>query len=1846
MNNPFTLFENMRDMYLRYLDSPFALRYQELQRERRALLDNDRRIYREPLIEPIPAYQKCGMSLPAAAQKLFSNRYSTEEIRDICDFVSTGCFPEDWELFAHQYEVLQHSLVDNRDVVITTGTGSGKTESFLLPIVMSLVRESRGWSSPSSRPTNWNWWKHKLPGSTQRQPRIAQRGHETRQAALRALILYPMNALVEDQLLRLREALDSSAGRQWLDRSRYGNRFYFGRYTGRTPVPGARDDKTALQRLRNDLQVMDRDAHLAAGTVAKKFFARPDGAEMWSRWDMQEYPPDILITNYSMLNIMLMRSVEANIFAQTRHWLESSANNIFFLIVDELHSYRGTPGTEVAYLLRVLLDRLGLTGDSPQLRIIASSASVSAAADGRQYLENFFGRDSTRFELVPGHVIQPEASCVDRVRSHSKALVELGKAVRAADPNTMASAARSFHSAICSASGETNAGPDALISAALSHIGAADALRIACAAGNPGTHLIPRFPAELGATLFPELGEGERKAAVEAAVTGLASSKSVSGEAPLPLRVHLFFRNVQGLWACTNPKCDRATDRDGRVPIGSLHYVPTLTCSCGSRVLELLYCEPCGEVFLGGYRRPTGNPNEWYLSPDHPDLENSPDTAFMDRDYQRYAVFWRALPGLTPGSESWTQDKIARRWRPADLSIADGKLALSGPGFLYYVPAMHKSKPPTRVKSAMLAYPSRCPRCEADWANHPLGSPIRTMRTGFQKIAQVLGDVLLRRIVEQGGGPKNRKLVVFSDSRQDAAKLAPGIRFAHYRDSLRQELSRAVRQAGSGVTAFARQCEGQPLSSEEQKLAQQFVLSQAGAAMALSLACNPAAINAPSAHYPGKTNLQAAAIIKKRAEHGPFHVVDLTNDAAIRLLSVGINPAGYTKQVLWTDSDKRSGSWRDLYDWMSGLPIPRPLNQLTPTQHQHLRRIQEQSLVEALDILFASGRRSFESLALGYVTIDRIESSPPRPLVQEATDGVIRILGARKRLSSHGAATLPDIPAYISEYLRAVAKESGEVPEELTSEVSAHLYSSGALDRSHHFLKVQQLCVMRPSNTYFECPKCRRIHLHRSGSVCTDCLSILNLPSPISAIHQEPDYYAYLATQAGAVFRLNCEELTGQTNKTDARRRQRLFQEVCLPAPTEISLVDTIDLLSVTTTMEAGVDIGSLLAVMMGNMPPMRFNYQQRVGRAGRRGSGMSAALTLCRGRSHDDYYFLRPERITSDPPPQPYVDMRREPIARRVLCKEVLRRAFNDTGVAVAAGSDDVHGEFGEAAEWMAIAAAPPPGTPGSATVAEVIGSWIATHSDEIASVCDTLLSHTSGELTAKRASLLDYINNQLATDVTRAASDPTLTQESLSERLANAGILPMFGFPTRVRLLFQEKPVSTQQWPPDEVIDRDLDIAISQFAPGSQTVKDGLIYTSIGVVDYRRGGNQVTEAPNPLGPPIPVGLCSACQAVFSQQSNGTCRVCGATTGDSPGYRIVNLSEPRGFRTWPNTVKDFDGTFEWTPRASRPKVGVSALQTTVLENFEVWSEQDTVYSINDNDGKLFTFEKLMRSESWVTRDSLNRLDISNPPIDSPAGPDPRALASIKRTDVFVLGVRTWPRGIHASPVQTLGLGLRAALYSLGFLLRRAASDRLDIDEREFKVGLRLSPTQGGAFTGQVFMSDTLENGAGYSSYFGTPNRAKELLQYITGATTQTFYAPYVASGHANDCLTSCPDCLRDFTNLAYHNILDWRLGLDLARLALDKTAPIGFSVPYWHDVDVRASGPYFAAMPGWQARSYGALQAGRRGEHAQIITHPLWETDANSMPAQLAEAFAQAKADGCTNIEVKSVFEVLRRPY
>ena len=378
------IFESLREYFFRYYDTPFAIADGSVQRERLSILDREGVTWREPWIEPLREY------LPSKRDLVGSVAYAGAP-RQLAAFARCGLIPEAIErLYAHQEQALKAVVGDRQNLVITASTGSGKTESFLLPIAAAFLDESVHWGPAGTTPKA-AWWGPKGPWVAQRS------GESGRIPAVRAMILYPMNALVEDQLVRLRRALDSPAAHEWLDEHRGGHRFYFGRYTGQTPVPGRPGSGTQLANLRAYLRAADARYKRAValdeeeGEFHKRFFVpRTDGAEMRSRWDMQAHPPDLLITNYSMLNVMLQRKRDARFFESTRQWLDADPHHVFTLVVDELHMYRGTEGTEVAYLLRNLLHPARpATARRSKVRFLAASASLEAGRD-EEFLEGFF----------------------------------------------------------------------------------------------------------------------------------------------------------------------------------------------------------------------------------------------------------------------------------------------------------------------------------------------------------------------------------------------------------------------------------------------------------------------------------------------------------------------------------------------------------------------------------------------------------------------------------------------------------------------------------------------------------------------------------------------------------------------------------------------------------------------------------------------------------------------------------------------------------------------------------------------------------------------------------------------------------------------------------------------------------------------------------------------------------------------------------------------------------------------------------------------------------------------------------------------------------------------------------------------------------------------------------------------------------------------------------------------------------------------------------------------------------------------------------------------------------------
>lgn len=1786
MTDPLAVFDSLRDYFFRYYDTPFSLADKGVQRERRDRLDQPGVTYQEPWLEPLWEFRLSERALEDSLQNASGSA-------DLATFAKAGLLDGIERLYVHQEEALE-AACSGRDVVLTGGTGSGKTEAFLLPILSSLVAESQKWGEATNPPYE-PWW-HTAGGkfSPQREGEDAAR----RPAAVRALVLYPMNALVEDQLVRLRKALDGAAVRDWLVENRPGHRFYFGRYTSQTPVSGLLTNTTATKALRRYLAEAERRAKRAEdddshrdGAALKRFFVpRLDGAEMRSRWDMQAHPPDILITNYSMLNVMLLRERDDPFFEPTRRWLDADESHVFDVVIDELHTYRGTSGSEVAYLLRSLLLRLDLLRRPEQVRFLAASASLEKGRD-EAFLAQFFAR-ATPFEVIGGKVVAAASNATD-LSPFAAAFAEL-RDKEVADAS--------------------NIGKLLLESQAVS------AVLNACTEEGRG---VARGLSDLSNRVFSGADAEGRLAAA----SGLVKALSLDGTGQsLRTRLHLFFRNVQGVWACSDPDCSAVPGEYGSSNrnVGRLYVQPQYLCECGGRVLDLLYCQTCGDLFLGGYTSPdsvTGTGMSWYLFPDLPDLELLPEQADISRSAQNYVVYWPQTGAID--KEHWKRDggKYTFAFRKSKLDPKTGRLlnrAAGATGWSFHVTATAAGR-----LEALPPNPIACPQCGDDWESWKSGprakpvedpkrtrSPIRTMRTGFEKVSQVLSDALLRQVGDE------RKLVVFSDSRPDAAKLAAGLEMRHYQDLVRQLLvqSFAERDAiGADALLFEAFEKGEDTSQQAREARGRMLLVATPDEYSLlsDLArglCRP-------------DHLADAQRVRARFFSDAAKVGGLVASVERRLLTLGLNPGGPDR------SRQAAGGrpWTELFDWAGATPTPKRAGDLSPTAGQLLADIRQALRVECVNALYSGAGRDFESIGLGWLSLDP-EANITVPdwatlgTFQDIVSSSLRILGLVKRFPVlRNESDTP--PRALRGYWKEVAERYSVDPSELEFAV----VSAWGLSVVSYLIQPDDLYLRPPGAEAWTCSRCRRQHLNSAGLVCTYCQSALK--DPTAPKTDDDDYYAFLATRSGEPFRLHCEELTGQTDRVDAQKRQAQFQDIFLDG--ELERVDGIDLLSVTTTMEAGVDIGGLKAVMMSNMPPMRFNYQQRVGRAGRRRDLLSAALTVCRGRSHDDYYFSHPERITGDPPPPPYLDLKRREILQRVLASEVLRRAFRTIGATDpdAELGSNVHGQYGTVETWPANR--------------ERVGEWIEQHPAEIENVLDALLLETDAELKTLKPSLLEYVSSQLLPAVDRAIAidAPAI---ALSERLAEQGLLPMFGFPTRSRYLHHERPTHAYPWPPDGVIGQDLTVAISQFAPGGAVVKDKAVHTPIGLASWEPKGGTPQPHPNPLGPRETVAICRTCLNLEKGPAEEPqCLVCGET---SPKFRQLDLVQPVGFAT-DFSPSDFDGTFEWSARSTSARVAPEAglLLSEETHFARVHHGRANMYVINDNNGNDFNFAAALPGQRWQGYVSV---DLINDPGRSAELSLPRAdlgtletvaLGAVHVTDVLLVGIpeSALAPGLALDPVPVEG---RAAWFSLAFLLREAAVRYLDVQSQELRAGLRVARPEERA-EGQVFLADTLENGAGYANHIGDPSIFESVLQ-----EARMFVEQMGASSHALSCDSSCYDCLREYKNMAYHPLLDWRLARDMLGLLMEGVLDVGA----WSEIEEERARAFSRDFGGDVVALPGGVWGVEADDYTLIVCHPL-EERSTGVPRRLGQAIADSEARSADRehhpICLQDSFNLLRRP-
>ena len=395
-----------------YIEAAYHVSHPTLVDQRRALLDQVGVIHQRPYLESTPRYQ---------TGEKFANLGLDPAVLEI--FTAVSAPKGDLRLlihdppYQHQALSIRLSLVEGRSLVVMTGTGSGKTECFLLPILGKLAKEAKA--------------KGKNFGET---------------SAVRALVLYPMNALVNDQLGRLRLLFgDPRIVQRFVDWS--GRPARFARYTSRTLYPGVRNKDKDQNRLKpigkfyvKNLEAASRapspEQVVALHLVNElkehgKWPAKPDLAawygkerEQWTdregnfkrcitlprdpelltRHEVQAAPPDVLVTNYSMLEYMLMRPLERPIFDNTHEWLSRNPDESFLLVIDEAHLYRGAQGAEVALLIRRLRMRLGIPPE--RLQIICTSASFKDADYAVEFGAQLTGKDLADFRKVQGELLE------------------------------------------------------------------------------------------------------------------------------------------------------------------------------------------------------------------------------------------------------------------------------------------------------------------------------------------------------------------------------------------------------------------------------------------------------------------------------------------------------------------------------------------------------------------------------------------------------------------------------------------------------------------------------------------------------------------------------------------------------------------------------------------------------------------------------------------------------------------------------------------------------------------------------------------------------------------------------------------------------------------------------------------------------------------------------------------------------------------------------------------------------------------------------------------------------------------------------------------------------------------------------------------------------------------------------------------------------------------------------------------------------------------------------------------------------------------------------------------------
>lgn len=1390
--NPIATSNKVFDSYKEYISTTVHFADADLQKQLVDILDGDGFLAKGPFLEAAPPYQTDKTVRQLVEEGTLCSSMLTLAGGD------TELFNPDRPLYVHQEKAIRKAAM-GRNYAVVTGTGSGKTECFLLPIINDIFSE---FESEGASP------------------------------GVRAILLYPMNALANDQLKRLRELLK-------------GTPITFGRYTGETE----KTEKDAASKWMIGEQNQERLPN-----------------ELLSREEIRKNPPNILLTNYSMLEYLLLRPEDASLFGNVfgTRWRH--------IAIDEAHVYTGALGTEVAYLIRRLKARVAVdSGVKPKMHCYMTSATIGTDEDlprVAKFAQDLFGEpfsndihdldviksvkddpveslDETPWGSLPLPLWNELRSVLD---SSEGDCTEAEGLRRVLEPHVPAHIMKRLDGAKSPLLG---------LGAILRGEGSTQSL-----IRKSGKKLLDLTSlSEMGSLGVDGLEGSPEDVEILSSMVEVLSAAQRSEDVPvLSCRYHSFIRAPEGIFI----------DLSTRRLIAEKRLLVKREDGESVPVYEVSVCRHCGQAYILGTEAMDDATGVPWLSPRHEGTDA--DEEFLPHSYYR----------LLKQSEQKDENEADIIW----LCPICGSLHANSVGGKH----RYAHEPVDRVpiaKSESTEENATCKHC-----GYTRRNAIQPMRVSPEAAGSVVCYDLVRDVpafnskAEEDSGdyfseffyddvPHAGNIICFSDKRQDAAYFAPAMERTYKNITRRQLIQEAVSELDNGLGAKPSEvitwlCNEAPkryegLSGDRGK-AEAWVLDELSA-------------------IDSRNSLDGLGVVR-------VYATDCLTGLEDKRVSLTM------QSYIDRDLGKTEFPWLTLEDFKTFFAYC--LDSLRARgsieQSMSVDKGDRRNFGQPTYFYFDSMNLKEENCYSFVGNISGAENSRSRFIRAYAQ----RIHGVILQRAD-SSAILQALGSFTCSYLKALPKLHIGV-RGLKSSRGKEIYQ---LDKD-----LWKLYAHDPNDRLYLCDTCGCMtHIDTHGVCITrGCKGSLR-PVTYQEASEKDRYYKERYLEGPLP--ITIKEHTAQLSAEAARNVQQEF------------LDGKVNVLSCTTTFELGVDVGDLRAIFMRNVPPTTANYAQRAGRVGRRAGKPGFAITFAKLRPHDVAFFRNPRKMIggSTKPPTCYLD--NSLIARRHLFATALS-CFFQLPESEASGYSKKYNDF------LAVKDAEPTGLevlrsylksrperlkkqidsifPEDSQLAKDLGcedwQWtdlLVAPGDEFGGGMGRLvrthgLKHADYESLAKRERSTEdaYVKQRLLGQIARLQKERTI------DVLASTGVLPKYGFPTD--LVELELTSLTKEAREGYRLQRGLRQAITEYAPGSDVVVDKKLWRSKGIkrlfgrdLEQRRYGN--CEHCGTFLPPIDnadeVQECPVCHEQVSLKKRLIVPEYGFE-GDLQKSREIGLRRPR----------------------------------------------------------------------------------------------------------------------------------------------------------------------------------------------------------------------------------------------------------------------------------------------------------------------------------------------------------------